>query len=1066
MSKRYRASVFLAVSAVLAGLVTAPGVLSGQTVYGSLVGTVLDATGSVIPRASVVIRSLDTGLTREATASDTGFWRVSSLQPARYAVEVVAPGFGKLVRSPILVEPTVERTVDVTLSPGSVTEVVSVTAEAPLIEQTKAQLSRGVDAQTIMMLPGQNAQAGLALLQPGAAPNDLGRPGSTFVVNGGRTRSNNFMIDGANNNDQSLATPRQNLPPEALGEFRIITNNFSAEFGRNFGSVIQQTTKSGTNELRGVARWTWLGNGLDALTTAQQRTFTAQKTAGRTDLEALRAARGVLVRNQALVSGGGPIKKDHTFFFSSYDFDLRRSSVSPSAVSISQQGYNLLDQHKASFAAGAVDFLKTAYPVANDPTPRGTLNVTMTGGTVLALPLQQYNPALTGALPYARNFHRALIKVDTKLTGKDTVAIRYGIDDDADPGSPPAFLYNRIGTAGRNQNGAINHVRVIGPALVSEARAVYGRRSFYFTENLPPALSITGSTLAAMGNSSFPQFRTDNLYEFNNTWSWTRSRHTMRFGGNFLRYQLNSFFAPNIMGTIIYPSMSDFLYDRNADFSQYAGTGLTPARTSEFSGFLSDDIRVTGSLSLNLGLRYEYVGTPFGFFSNAKPDINNWAPRFGFAWSPRYSEGLLGMLSGNGKLAVRGGYAISYDQVFQNILLNNARNYPRGVTVTLAGLSGMKLWDPRNFPSPPKPEDFRGDPKLLPARLYAPNQRIAQPYGQQFSLGVERQFLTDYGLRIFYVGTRGVKLVREVEQNIGFTATAVNANPAVYAGIISSLQAVRNAAGTITQYITDPTRGSVLVGGGYAQSVYHSLQTTLEKRYRNRLYFQANYTWSAFINDSDDILGGSANRTLPSVPFNLRLDRGRSAFDVPHRFVANYVYEFPNVKSGRGVTGRMLGGWAVSGITTLSKGTPYSIFNAFNALGILPGQITTVHLSQRASYNAAGDPMTGTNPGVTTPRFIANPTNSGIISNLGANTERLGNTVNFEAAVSKRILTWAERGHALQFRWEVFNVFNRRNFNQVPSNTVSSSTVLATFMNLGQTNVGGRGMLLALRYEY
>ena len=988
-----------------------------------------------------------------------------SLPPGRYAVDVVAPNFGKLTRAPIVVEPTVERTVDVTLRPGAVTEVISVTAEAPLIEQTRAQLSRGVDSQTILMLPGLNSLTGLALLQPGAAPNDLGRPGSGFVVNGGRTRSNNFMIDGANNNDQSLQIPRQNLPPEVLGEFRIITNNFSAEFGRNFGSVVMQTTKSGTNEYHGAVRWTWLGNGWDALSTNQQRTFKAQKDAGKDDYAALRAARSVLVRNQALFSAGGPIKKDHTFFFTSYDFDRRRSTASPIAVTISPQGYQVLDANASLFAPGAVDFLKKMYPAANDPTSRGTLNVSTPAGT-LATPLQQYNPSLQAPLPYARNFHRGLMRVDTKLTSKDNLAIRYVIDDDFDPGNPPALLYNRVGSAGRNQNGTINHVHVVSPTLLSEARAVYGRRSFHFPENLPPQLSISGSTLPTIGNQNYPQFRTDNLYEFNNAWTWTRSRHTIRWGANLLRYQLNSFFAPSSRGVVTYPSMADFLFDRNADFTQYAGTGLTPARTTEFAGFLGDDWRATSTLTLNLGIRYEYTGAPFGYFSNAKPDINNWAPRFGFAWSPRGADGLWGKITGNGKLAIRGGYAISYDQVFQNILLNNARNYPRGVTVTLSGLTGMKLWDPKNFPSPPKPEDYKGDPNLLPVRLFSPNKRISQPYGQQFSLGFERQFREDYAFRMFYVGTRGVKLVREVEHNIGFQAAAVNANPSVYAGILPSLKPITNAAGVITSYRRDPTRGSILVGDGYAQSVYHSLQITAEKRFRQGLQFQANYTWSAFINDSDDILGGSNNRTLPAYPFNIKLDRGRSAFDQPHRFVANYIYQFPRVRDGRGLVGRLADGSAIAGVTTINQGTPYTIFNSFNALGILTGQISTIHLSQRASYNPSGEPRTGTNPTITNPRFIANPANSGIIGNLGANTERVGRTVNFDFALTKDTKTWAERNHSLQLRWEVFNALNHRNFNQVPSNTVSSSTVLSTFMNLGFTDVGGRGMILGARYIF
>lgn len=314
--KLYRCLTWVLIASIVV-FYGAVGAANAQTVFGSLSGTVYDASGAVVPNANVAIRNLDTGVLREIKADETGFWRMPSLPPGRYAVDVVAPNFGKLTRAPIVVEPTVERTVDVTLRPGAVTEVVSVTAEAPLIEQTRAQLSRGVESRQIMMLPGLNSLTGLALLQPGAAPNDLGRPGSGFVVNGGRTRSNNFMIDGANNNDQSLQTPRQNLPPEVLGEFRIITNNFSAEYGRNFGSVVLQTTKSGTNEFHGASRWAWLGNGWDALTTNQQRTFKAQKDAGKDDYAALRAARSVEVRNQALFSGGGPIKKDHTFFFTS-----------------------------------------------------------------------------------------------------------------------------------------------------------------------------------------------------------------------------------------------------------------------------------------------------------------------------------------------------------------------------------------------------------------------------------------------------------------------------------------------------------------------------------------------------------------------------------------------------------------------------------------------------------------------------------------------------------------------------------------------------------------------------
>jgi hypothetical protein len=262
----------------------------------------------------------------------------------------------------------------------------------------------------------------------------------------------------------------------------------------------------------------------------------------------------------------------------------------------------------------------------------------------------------------------------------------------------------------------------------------------------------------------------------------------------------------------------------------------------------------------------------------------------------------------------------------------------------------------------------------------------------------------------------------------------------------------------------DPSKGSILVGDGYAQSSYHSMQLTLEKRFTKNFQIEGNYTWSSFINDSDDILGGQANRTLPSVPFNLRLDRARSGIDQPHRLVVNYVYQFPELFKSQGVMGRIVDGWQLSGITTYSSGTPFSVLNGNNPLGILAGQISTVNLSQRAGYNSAGTPGTGTASGVTNPMWIAYANNSGLIG-AGANILRTGGTANYDAALGKSIRTFGEN-QSLQFRWEVFNVFNHRNFTVIPSNTASSSTNNTLFLNLGQTNVSGRTMLFGVRYNW
>jgi hypothetical protein len=942
--------------------------------------------------------------------------------------------------------------------------VVTVTEVAPLIEATRAQISRGVETKRILELPGQNTLNGLALLMPGAAPNNNGRPGSGFVVNGARSRSNNFMLDGANNNDQSLSTPRQTLAPEYLGEFRIITNNFSAEFGRNSGSVVMLNTRAGTNEFHGIARWSWLGNGLNSLRTSEQRTFNSQKAAGKDDYLALRASRGVVVNNQFLVSGGGPVVKNKFFIFGGYDLDRYRSTVVPIAITISPAGFDALTANANQFASGTVDFLKKTYPVANDTTSRGTLNIALPAGGTMAIPLQQYNRGAGAALSYGRDIHRGLFRADWAMSEKDQVQMRYVISDNTDPGSPAPFPVNQVGSENVNHNATVSHIRVWNPQLIMDTRLTYGRRAFTIVENMPAQFSITGSSLPTIGNANYPQFRTDNLYELTNNWSKIGTRHTIRFGFNYLQYRLGSFFAPSSKGAISYPSMLDFLLDRNGNFSQYAGNGFTFAKTHEWQSFIGDDWRVSSALTLNLGIRYERTSAPEGFFSNAKPDKNNWAPRFGFAWSPKSSGGMMGKISGNGKFVIRGGYAISYDQVFQNILLNNARNYPRGVSITLANQTGQRLFDPAARPAISGPQQYTGNPNLLPVRLFSPNKNISQPYSQQFSLGIERQFFGSYVFRLFYVGSRGLKLVREVESNLGFYKAAVDANPSLLQPVVTAYGMKPTKLGTADAFIVDPTRGSILIGDGYAQSSYHSMQLTLEKRFTRNFQMEGNYTWSSFINDSDDILGGQANRTLPSVPFNLRLDRGRSGYDQPQRLVVNYVYTLPEFFASKGVMGRLVDGWQLSGITTYSTGTPFSVLNAFNPLGILPGQISTIHLSQRAGYNPSGTPGTGSASGVTNPMWVAYGSNTGLIG-AGANMLRTGGTADYDAAIGKSIRTFGE-SQSLQIRWEVFNVFNHRNFTTNPASTVSSSTNNTTFLNLGQTSVGGRSMLFGVRYNW
>jgi hypothetical protein len=663
------------------------------------------------------------------------------------------------------------------------------------------------------------------------------------------------------------------------------------------------------------------------------------------------------------------------------------------------------------------------------------------------VPINIFNRALNRGIPYRTDFWRYLAKVDTKINSKDQLSFRYIIDELNDPGSPAPLAGQEIGQITRNQSFTINDVYAITSNLINESRITYSRRNISFLENLPRTFTIRDAPSLSFpaGNINFPQFRIDNAYELTDNLSLIQGRHNWKFGVNALRYELNSFFAPELRGTVSYANLLDFLFDRNARVSQFAGNGLVPARTYETGAFVQDDWRVNQDLTLNLGLRYEYVTTPFGFFSNAESDLNNFGPAIGAAWNPKGFRG--------GRFVLRGGYRVSYDQVFQNVLLNVSRNFPRAVTAANDGLTGTQPYNV--LPPATQPQDFKGDPNMLPLRLYSPNKRINQPLSQQFTVGVQYQLANDYVVKIDYIATKGSDLIREVEANVGFTQPIGNGNR------------------------QDPTKGSILVGDGIASSIYHAGQITFEKRFGETRYgsfqYNVNYTYSSFISDSDDILGGQANRTLPADPRNPKLDRARSGFDQPHRFVASYTYGIPKFDLGSGLikpfVDRAINGWELSGVTTFASGTPYSILSANNALGVLPGQIAPIGFSQRVTLNQNGvfpqfsgfkADGTLTNPNA---RFIVFPTNSGVLGSLGANTQRTGGTNNTNMAVAKNIKTYGEN-QSLQIRWELTNVFNHRNFIVIPTNTVGSTTNAFQFLNLGQTNVTGRSMLFTARYFF
>lgn len=1074
----------------LVSVFTAPA--WAQTINGNVVGIVTDQQGAAVPGATITVTNVDTNATRSIQSNDEGLYRVAGLPVGNYSVKAEKSGFAAATAN-VAVTVGSDSTADLTLGASGVAAQVTVVATGTLLDTTQSQVAHTVDQTRILELPGRNSLNGLALIQPGVLPNQNGRPGSGFAVNGNRTRSNNFTIDGANNNDQSLSIPRQGLPPEAIGEFQIITNTPSAEFGRNAGSYVNQITKSGTNEFHGIGHYSWFGNGVNSLTTTQQRNFNALRAdaanVNQSDKQLLRRVRSVTNDSTYGFVIGGPVVRNHTFFFGSVDFnDFRQTVSAVTRPAITQAGADLLLANSSRFAPGAVDYILNNFPIANDPTSNGSVtvrDVSSTAGTcqtnvttcptLFTLPFLTFNRfAAQGSVPFGTDFNRYLAKINTKINDNDQLSFRYLFDKSLNPGSPASLEGQEVGQNGRNHTFTINDVYAITPNWINEARFTYSLKELAFPEDFGIAFDIGGAPAAnafTLGSVNYPQGRNDKVLEFTENMSYSTGRHNLKWGANVLRYKLNNFFAPNLRGSILYPDFNSFLGDRNANISKFNGAGEITPLTWEQSYFVQDDFRVNPNLTLNLGLRYEYVTTPFGFFSNAKSDLNNFGPRLGFAYNPKEFMG--------GRFVFRGGFGVSYDQVFQNVLLNVSRNFPLGYTFG-AQISGARPYAglPAIANQTPEQAVAAGlDPTKLEYRLFSPDKRISQPMSKQWTLSTQYQLGNDYVIKLEYVGTKGSNLIGEYESNPGFFAPIGKFAPCTSAELAAD--PFCNNRGRL-----DPTRGSTIIGDGIFESIYHGGQVTFEKRFSNveafgtnfgGLQFNANFTYSAFLSTGDDVLGGGSglNRTVPSDPRCISdCDRARSGFDQPKRFVASYVWTSPEVFQGNGLLNRIFSGFQLSGVTTLADGTPFSVISSPNTLGIIPSAVlSTVQSTHRVGVNPGGTPGTFTTANaqgvLVDPNafYIVYPTNSGLGNTLGANTLRTGGTINTDLAAVKNFRTFGEN-QRLQLRAEVFNLFNRRNFTVIPSRVLSATSDPTLFLNYGRTNVTGREFLFGARYFF
>jgi hypothetical protein len=1052
-----------------------------QTSRGTVSGTVNDPAGAVIAGASVTLTNVQTTITRSTVSNGEGLYRFDAVDLGTYTIKFTSTGFGAITKSNVVVSANQTSTVDAQLAPGGQELSVDVTAESGALLQTEAPVRGGnIDAARITQLPIANRNpVSLALTLPGVSTNRFGFGTGTFSVNGGRGRSNNFLIDGTENNDISVAGQGFQIKnPDAVQEVSVQTSNFDAEFGRAGGAVVNTITRAGGNRYHGTASWQYDTTRDDAITNTQsldpgirQRGYPPYGTE-----HVFAGTFGGPVKLPRFGMGGSPIYdgKDRTFFFASYQ-NQRQASNSTATVFVPTAAGRAALQ--SLFPQGANPRVDTFLTVTN-----GVIGIANPSTIALGngRPSIEFGSAVTA---FSQSFVEPQIqaRIDHKVSEKSQLSARYLFADQNAPvgGATLGLPGFTTSSANRFQNFLISETHVFSPSVTNELRISYNRIAIGAPLDPPNPLGLTlqNITIAGVSNVSgaaynigiqtnLPQGRIANNYVIQDTVTKIHGNHTFRAGLDLLQQRSRQFAPINERGLTVYSAGGGFTGLANF-VDDFGGSGPSTGSANRDFGspryypelfrqayFFQDRWRANEALTLTLGVRYENFGNPVnsirtaaftGLFnvdpvtllgpysqpSKANADNNNWAPTIGIAYSPSFKSGVMSRIFGDRKSVIRTGYQIGYDSFFNNIASNAAASSPNVVSTLTT--STVNTANPRGLAnlSSRVPAVARPLSPFDTQTLVDPN--LVNPYYQRWSLGIQRELPGALMLDVSYVGSKGTKLYANEERNPQ-VPPSLRVTPTGYTGTIS---------GRI-----DNLQGSRTIRSNSGSSIYHAGQLLVTRRFSKGFGLTGSYTYAKFIDNGSEIFAsaGLVNSSLPIIPLVLggeRNERGVSLFDRTHRAVFTYVYELPFMREQRGVLGRIAGGWQLSGVTTFESGVPFTVSNGQDSNG-LGGN------NDRPNFNPSGQAgvravpqvdATGRITGYVNPdannapidpataRYIGLPTFDPSLANsvartgtLGRNTERTKGTNNFDFNVQKNIRV--REGLGLQFRTEFFNVFN------------------------------------------
>ncbi|MGD9905369.1 MAG: carboxypeptidase regulatory-like domain-containing protein [Vicinamibacterales bacterium] len=1081
---RVRLVSVLALAAFVSALSPAP--LAAQIDTGTIVGRVQDSSGAVLPGVTVTATRGDTGVVTTTVTNDSGEFVFPGLRIGTYRVAAELQGFRSASYEAVRLNVQARVQLDFELAVGAVSEQVTVTGRAELLQTQSADIGNVIDARQIQDLPLLGRRySELAFLTPGvvAAPAGISSRGEDtfFNANGNYATWNNYTLDGADNNSFSTnlqeRSPQVVQPPvDALQEFKVQTRTYSAEFGKAAGAVINASIKQGTNDFHGSAFEFFRDEAFNANTWDNNR---AQRPKGQFN------------QHIAGFTLGGPVVRNRTFFFGDFQATRTERALSQTAT-----------VPTARMRTGDLSELTGTMNAANPFVPAGCVNAatkTISPGCidpVAARLIQLYPlPNVPGAGFFNNNFisngvlnndiNQFDVRVDhTMGGGRDNLFARYSFSQN-DRVEPP--LLNDPVASGdfasdyliRGQNAVVGWSRIFGSSLFSEFRAAYNRvrsdavhpafgtdsNAEYGIKGVPNDPRFYGglphmpiSRFARLGGPFFrPQFQTSQVFQFAEHLTWTRGVHSMKFGVERRRDRVRYIDLRSLNGELSFNDgrytnfgLGDFLLGLSS--VQRLTLFHEPDLYADgWQFYAQDSWRVRDNLTVNVGVRYERF-TPLFDESNLltnidpatgavitakdgsvfdrtliRPDRNDIAPRVGVSWNPA------------SRLVIRGGYGIFYQQMDRYGSESQlGLNLPQLVDAAISANSGndrpaftfAQGFTPLNATTV--------NPAVVQWRIQDPDQNT--PIVHQFSVGPEYQLTATMVAAIEYVGnrTRNGRRLRNLNQGI-----LQPGSPVVF---------------PYAQYGYGNAFLEQIVTNGRAD--YDSLQVRMQKRMGGGLAYTFAYTWSKALGDFLDHLsaGGGAVGNFPQNAYNMAADYGPLAFDIPHRFVASGIYELPfgpgrrYLTSGAGAA--ILGGWSMNGILTLSAGRPLTVTandNAFTGAG----RIT------RAT--CIGDPTPDgfdQTLGAWFDRTAFSTNAAGSYGNCGANTLRGPGSKSMNMSLFRSIgLGGARR---LELRAEVFNLFNWVNYG-FPAANVSNQ---GTFGTITSTLGDPREMQLAVKFYF